>query len=339
MMDPLTIEAAEAAVHAGLSRGARRGADRRARRRRARRSTRTLAARRARSAASTARSRSRVARRRRRARAALEGPQGGVRGDGPRSSPNYYVQDGVVPRTKLPEVLRRIGELSARARPARRQRLPRRRRQPAPARALRRARRRARRSAREELAEAILDACIDAGGSITGEHGVGVDKACSMPLMFGERRPRGDAAAAPRVRPGRAREPGQGLPDAAALRRGARARTARIRSSGPALPSVSEPRAGSPSCCGGGRRGGAIDRGAATSLSTRRLDRVLEHEPGDLTCIVEAGIRLSALAGSARAGTGSGSRSTRPATRRSAPASPAISRARCATASARCATS
>ena len=32
----------------------------------------------------------------------------------------------------------------------------------------------------------ILVACVDAGGSITGEHGVGTDKACAMPLMFGE---------------------------------------------------------------------------------------------------------------------------------------------------------
>src|SRR5262245_47768385 len=32
-----------------------------------------------------------------------------------RVSPNYYVQDGVVPRTKLPEVLRRIRELEARS--------------------------------------------------------------------------------------------------------------------------------------------------------------------------------------------------------------------------------
>ena len=31
------------------------------------------------------------------------------------------------------------------------------------------------------------------------------------------------------------------------------------------------------------------------TLSAARLDRVLEHEPGDLTCVVEAGIRLSAL--------------------------------------------
>jgi glycolate oxidase FAD binding subunit len=31
------------------------------------------------------------------------------------------------------------------------------------------------------------------------------------------------------------------------------------------------------------------------SLSAARLDAVLEHEPGDLTCVVEAGIRVSAL--------------------------------------------
>mgnify|MGYP003905960459 CR=1 FL=1 len=40
---------------------------------------------------------------------------------------------------------------------------------------------------RETLAEALLGACLDAGGSLTGEHGVGVDKACSMPKMFSER--------------------------------------------------------------------------------------------------------------------------------------------------------
>jgi glycolate oxidase FAD binding subunit len=40
----------------------------------------------------------------------------------------------------------------------------------------------------------------------------------------------------------------------------------------------------------------SIDRaGGDVVLSTARLDRVLEHEPGDLTAIVEAGIRLSTL--------------------------------------------
>ena len=32
----------------------------------------------------------------------------------------------------------------------------------------------------------ILDVCLEAGGSITGEHGVGVDKSKHMPKMFGE---------------------------------------------------------------------------------------------------------------------------------------------------------
>ena len=36
----------------------------------------------------------------------------------------------------------------------------------------------------EQVADEILTYCIDAGGSITGEHGVGVDKACHMPKMF-----------------------------------------------------------------------------------------------------------------------------------------------------------
>ncbi len=102
-----------------------------------------------------------------------------------RISPDYYVQDGVVPRTRLPEVLERIEELS---------------------------REHGLRVGNvfhagdgnlhplvlydsatgeteqaKELADAILLACLDAGGSLTGEHGIGVDKACAMPSMFSER--------------------------------------------------------------------------------------------------------------------------------------------------------
>ena len=102
-----------------------------------------------------------------------------------RVSPDYYVQDGVVPRTRLPDVLRRIAHLGDEY-------------------GLRvgnvfhagdgnlhplvlydAAKGEAMRA--KELAEAILAACLDAGGSLTGEHGVGVDKACSMPQMFSER--------------------------------------------------------------------------------------------------------------------------------------------------------
>ena len=100
-----------------------------------------------------------------------------------RVSPDYYVQDGVIPRTKLPEVLREIRRARGRVRPAGRQRVPRRRRQPAPAGAVRRAEEGASERALE-VATSILELCIAQGGSITGEHGVGDDKACSMPKMF-----------------------------------------------------------------------------------------------------------------------------------------------------------
>jgi len=102
-----------------------------------------------------------------------------------RIAPAYYVQDGVIPRTRLAEVLRRIDELAAEyalqvanvfhagdgnlhplvcfdaARPGEPERA-------------------------EELAGKIVRACVDAGGSITGEHGVGVDKKAHMPSMFSE---------------------------------------------------------------------------------------------------------------------------------------------------------
>ncbi len=100
-----------------------------------------------------------------------------------RISPDYIVQDGVIPRTALPEVLRRISALSAEKGvrvanvfhagdgnlhplvlfddgvPGQAERA-------------------------EEVSGAILDLCIEHGGSITGEHGVGFDKAKYMPRMF-----------------------------------------------------------------------------------------------------------------------------------------------------------
>jgi glycolate oxidase len=102
-----------------------------------------------------------------------------------RIAPAYYVQDGVIPRTRLSEVLRQIDTLAAdydlrvanvfhagdgnlhplvcydssvEGEAAR----------------------------AEELAGLIIKACVDAGGSITGEHGVGVDKKAYMPSMFSD---------------------------------------------------------------------------------------------------------------------------------------------------------
>jgi glycolate oxidase len=100
-----------------------------------------------------------------------------------RLSPDFIVQDGVVPRRRLVEALRRIGEMTRAAglRCANvfhagdgnlhplilfdgRQ-----------AGALERA---------EALAGRILRMCVEMGGSITGEHGIGVEKLDYMPDMF-----------------------------------------------------------------------------------------------------------------------------------------------------------
>src|SRR6266851_1154100 len=95
----------------------------------------------------------------------------------------YIVQDGVVPRTALGRVLDRIAQLSA-------------------ASGIRVANvfhagdgnlhplvlyddsSPWECEAAEKLSGAILDLCIEHGGSITGEHGVGVDKSRYMPKMF-----------------------------------------------------------------------------------------------------------------------------------------------------------
>ncbi len=159
-----------------------------------------------------------------------------------RVAPNYYVQDSVIPRTRLAEVLGQIDELASEyglqvanvfhagdgnlhplvcydgREPGQAERA-------------------------EELAGLIVKACVDAGGSITGEHGVGVDKKRYMPEMFGDARPGRLPAPALRLRSRPAREPGQADADAAPVRRGARP-----------LP---------PAPAGGGGVGGAILMSAA----------------------------------------------------------------------------
>jgi glycolate oxidase len=102
-----------------------------------------------------------------------------------RIAPAYYVQDGVIPRTRLSEVLREIDRLAAEHE-------------------LRVANvfhagdgnlhplvcydhtREGEAERAEELSGLIVKACVDAGGSITGEHGVGIDKKDYMPSMFSE---------------------------------------------------------------------------------------------------------------------------------------------------------
>ncbi|MGB2593251.1 MAG: FAD-linked oxidase C-terminal domain-containing protein [Candidatus Acidiferrum sp.] len=102
-----------------------------------------------------------------------------------RIAPNYIVQDGVIPRTALPRVMSQIEELS-KERGLRvanvfhagdgnlhpmvlyDRRIP------------------GQEHAAEALSNLILEICIAAGGSITGEHGVGEDKKLMMSKMFAE---------------------------------------------------------------------------------------------------------------------------------------------------------
>jgi glycolate oxidase len=102
-----------------------------------------------------------------------------------RLSRDYFVQDGVIPRTRLGPVLERIDEMSEQTgyrvanvfhagdgnlHPL----------------VLYDGRNPGEAEEAEKLAIRIVELCVENGGSITGEHGVGTDKACSMPKMFGE---------------------------------------------------------------------------------------------------------------------------------------------------------
>jgi glycolate oxidase len=111
-----------------------------------------------------------------------------------RISPDYFVQDGVVPRTRLAEVLGRIAAMGDEAglRVANVFHAGDGNLHPlvlysAAAGETERA---------EHLSGAIAELCVELGGSLSGEHGIGTDKACSMPRMFG----RDDLATMARLR-------------------------------------------------------------------------------------------------------------------------------------------
>ena len=100
-------------------------------------------------------------------------------------APNYFLVDGVVPRTKLAQVLGQVAEVS------RKFNIPIANvfhagdgnlhpcllfdeRQP---------------GSIEKIVEAgteVLQVCVDAGGTLTGEHGVGLEKKEQMPLVFSD---------------------------------------------------------------------------------------------------------------------------------------------------------
>ena len=102
-----------------------------------------------------------------------------------RISPSYYTQDGVVPRTKLPDIIKVIIDVGKKYEVSIAnafhagdgnihpcllydERIP---------------------GAVDKVKKAsaeILKACVDMGGTISGEHGIGSEKNDYMPLMFSE---------------------------------------------------------------------------------------------------------------------------------------------------------
>jgi glycolate oxidase subunit GlcD len=103
-----------------------------------------------------------------------------------RLAPDILVQDAVVPRSRLPEVLARVYAITGRYQlrvcnmfhagdgnlhPT----IPFDRRDPEEVQRV------------EQASREIMQACVDAGGTITGEHGVGLDKLQYMGLVFSER--------------------------------------------------------------------------------------------------------------------------------------------------------
>jgi glycolate oxidase len=102
-----------------------------------------------------------------------------------RLAPNYYIQDGVVPRTKLPQVLDEVTAIADRygltianvfhagdgnLHPC----------------ILFDARRPGETEKVIAAGADILKACVDAGGTITGEHGVGLEKQDYLPWIFSD---------------------------------------------------------------------------------------------------------------------------------------------------------
>lgn len=100
-------------------------------------------------------------------------------------SPDYLVQDGVIPRTRLPEVLKKIGEISKKyelrianifhagdgnLHPL----------------VLYDAREPGEAERASKAGSECLKVCADAGGTITGEHGVGIEKKEEMRFVFSD---------------------------------------------------------------------------------------------------------------------------------------------------------
>ena len=230
-----------------------------------------------------------------------------------RISPDSMIQDAVVPRSRLPEVLRAAYEISARHQ-------------------LRIANvfhagdgnlhplicfdsrspdqvRRVKEAGRE-----LMEVCVAAGGTITGEHGVGLDKRELLPLVFSEADMNAMLSVRAAFDPLRLCNPGKIIPmlrgcgEASAVATESEPQIRRIvhssehpqepasfESVSSVFPSSTEEVSQLMKYAFAKRL--TVSVGGATDLviHTDRLNRIIEHEPADLIAVAQAGVTLTAF--------------------------------------------
>jgi glycolate oxidase subunit GlcD len=226
-----------------------------------------------------------------------------------RLSPSYMIQDGVVPRTRLPQIIRRVAEIGAKhgvrvvnvAHAGDGNVHPillfdeRDRRQVARA---------------WDAGREMLEECIALGGSITAEHGIGIEKLALMERLFGP----AELDAMRRVReafdPAGLFNPGKVLPSRGdgetrrwgdgEIRRWGEGETVQPADQQGIVEAVRRAAdAATPVYPVGGAT--ALDYGATPDrpglrLSTAAVNRLIDYAPDDMTVTVEAGMTIAELA-------------------------------------------
>lgn len=226
-----------------------------------------------------------------------------------RISPDSMIQDAVVPRSRLPEVLRAAYEIAGRHQ-------------------LRIAnvfhagdgnlhplicfdsRFADQVKAVKEAGRELMEVCVAAGGTITGEHGVGLDKRELLPLVFSE----ADMNAMLSVRaafdplglcnPGKIIPMLRGCGEASAITTENPPRiTPNSHSSEPSTTSTEEvadimkqaaAKRLTVSVVGGGALA-SREQNTDLVIQTERLNQIIEHEPADLIAVAQAGVTLAAF--------------------------------------------
>ena len=231
-----------------------------------------------------------------------------------RIAPDLLVQDATVPRTTLPAILKGISEIASRydlvvanvfhagdgnLHPN----------------ILFDRRNRAELERVERASKEIMQICVNAGGTITGEHGVGLDKKHHMQLIYGPAELDAMWGLRRVFDPAGVMNPGKVLPDGTEpVGKASEAGEVRVEAVGAAPEAVVFPESAEevravvraaiatgvrllPAGNGRWPCAGGWGREAQAIVSTARMDGVVHYEPADLTLTAGAGLGMRALGG------------------------------------------